>query len=96
MFPDRFQTAVEKELHQATQRVRQEVARKLEAGDFAGAFECLCSLLPLINRFFDDVMVMDKDEAVKTNRLNLLLYTARLVWTLADFSRLVISAQSGA
>ena len=27
------------------------------------------TLVPAINKFFEDVMVMDKDEAIKANRL---------------------------
>lgn len=52
------------------------------------ALEALAKLTPLINAFFDGVMVMDKDEAVKTNRLSLL----QTIWTMAssivDFSQL--------
>jgi glycyl-tRNA synthetase beta chain len=89
--PELLQVAVEKELFAGAQQAKQDLDVLLKAGDFAGVFQKLTVLLPLINRFFEDVMVMDKDEAVKTNRLNLLLYLARLLWTLADFSRLVIT-----
>jgi glycyl-tRNA synthetase beta chain len=84
-----FQVQVEKDLFAAVQQTHQALTPMLANGDFSGAFLRLSDLLPLINRFFEDVMVMDKDEAVKTNRLNLLLYIARLLWTVGDFSRLV-------
>jgi len=52
-------------------------------------FARLAEQTPLINRFFDEVLVMDPDELKRTNRLNLLVNFARLIWTLADLSRLV-------
>ncbi|NTV51879.1 MAG: glycine--tRNA ligase subunit beta [Candidatus Firestonebacteria bacterium] len=92
ILPEFFQVEVEKELYRAAEQAHKDLNRLLAAGNFSGAFKRLTELLPLIDRFFTDVLVMDQDEAVKTNRLNLLLLIARLLWTLADFSRLVISA----
>ena len=37
-------------------------------------------LIPVINKFFEDVMIMDKDEAIKNNRLQLV----RLAYTVMD------------
>ena len=53
------------------------------------------SLLPLelidpVNKFFDDVMVMDKDEAVKNNRLALLAGVQKMLNCVGDLSRLVL------
>ena len=42
-----------------------------EAGDYAAVVAVPATLVPTINQFFEDVMVMDKDEAIKTNRLQL-------------------------
>jgi glycyl-tRNA synthetase beta chain len=88
---DLLQLPVEKELLAATQAAQKAVEPMLQTGDFTGVFRRLTELQPLIDRFFTDVLVMDKDEAVKKNRLNLLLWVARLLWNLADFSRLVIT-----
>ena len=82
---------VEKELLAAAQAAQKAIDPLMKRGDFSGVFRCLTELSPLIDRFFTDVLVMDKDEAVKANRLNLLLFLARLLWNLADFSRLVIT-----
>ena len=43
-----------------------------------------------IDAFFDAVMVMDKDEAVKNNRLALLKSIDALVNRVADFSKIVL------
>jgi glycyl-tRNA synthetase beta chain len=55
----------------------------LEA-DFAGA----AALAPVVERFFEDVLVMDPDEAVKANRLRLLRDLRDKVGTLGDFSQI--------
>jgi glycyl-tRNA synthetase beta chain len=43
-----------------------------------------------VNKFFDDVMVMDKDEDVKNNRLSLLCLVKDLVNCVGDLSKLVM------
>jgi glycyl-tRNA synthetase len=45
-------------------------------------------LIPPINRFFDDVLVMDEDLQVRANRLGLLQAIAALADGVADMSRL--------
>ena len=47
----------------------------LEAGDYVKAVSLAESLVPYIETFFEHVMVMDKDEAIKQNRLQLLRMT---------------------
>ena len=47
----------------------------IEAGDYVKAVSLAESLVPYIETFFEHVMVMDKDEAVKQNRLQLLRMT---------------------
>lgn len=47
----------------------------LEAGDYVKAVSLAESLVPYIETFFEHVMVMDKDETVKQNRLQLLRMT---------------------
>ena len=53
--------------------------------DFFLAFQ---SLIPLINRFFEDVLVMADDPAVRASRLALLQRIAALADDCADFSKL--------
>ena len=48
------------------------VSSALDAGDFAAAITALAGLKTPIDRFFDDVLVMDEDTAVRENRLRLL------------------------
>jgi glycyl-tRNA synthetase beta chain len=55
---------------------------------YAFALEKLASLAGPINVFFDGVLVMDKDEAVRDNRLSLLKEIWSLASSVADFSKL--------
>jgi len=56
-------------------------------GDFAAALKLLVSLRVHIDKFFDDVMVMDPDEQIRDNRLKLLTEIDGLYKTVADFTR---------
>lgn len=87
--PALFATAEEKGLHQASAAAAGEVKRLVDGGDYVGAIEAMCGLADEINRFFDGVMVMDKDEAVKENRLALLSSITAMTRLVADFSKIV-------
>ena len=56
----------------ATDAARDEVASALDARDFKAVIVALAALRGPIDAFFDDVMVMDEDLAVRENRLRLL------------------------
>ena len=51
----------------------------------------MAQLRPAVDRFFEAVMVMVDDEAVRNNRLALLKGISSLVGQVADFSKLVVS-----
>ena len=62
----------ERALFEAVVRVEAEVREALEAGDDATALMRLSGLKPVVDAFFDEVMVMDDDESLRANRLALL------------------------
>lgn len=62
----------EKELLAACETGLAKVNEALAGWDFAGAIAALAELRAPIDRFFDDVLVMDEDTAVRENRLRLL------------------------
>ena len=64
------------------------VQSALEAWDFAGAIAALAELRAPIDRFFEDVLVMDEDTAVRENRLRLLNRFAEVFVGVADVSAL--------
>ena len=65
----------EQALYKAALPVYTTNSKALEAGDYVKAVSLAESLVPYIETFFEHVMVMDKDEAVKQNRLQLLCMT---------------------
>ena len=58
------------------------------AGDYADALLALATAKPAVDRFFDDVMVMADDPAVRANRLALLRGVAATMNRVADISKL--------
>jgi glycyl-tRNA synthetase beta chain len=83
-----FESACEGALYDATKQVGTQVASLVDAGDYAAALLAIAGLRGTVDAFFDGVMVMADDEAVRTNRLALLTGVARLFEGIADFSRI--------
>lgn len=85
-----FVESCERELFDQVQRVQQDVDRLMAGGDYSGVLCSIGELHPAVDAFFDGVMVMADDEAVKTNRLALLTQVAGLFSGVADFSRIAV------
>ena len=60
----------------------------LESGNFFEGMLIFSQITPHINTFFDKVMVMDRQEAIKANRLSLLQGIWEGVSRIADFSKI--------
>ncbi len=84
-----FREDAEKSLYQAYVSTESAVESLVAGGDYHGAIDALTELSQPIDAFFDGVMVMDKEEAVKNNRLGLLKSVDALIGRVADFSRIV-------
>ena len=80
----------EEALHNALVNSREKVAPMLEQRRYAEILNELADLRDPVDRFFDEVMVMADDEAVKNNRLALLGELRALFLDVADISRLSI------
>jgi glycyl-tRNA synthetase beta chain len=85
---DLFQADEERALFAALQVVEKDVEKKTASSDYPGALSGLMALTGPINDFFDQVLVMDKDERVKANRLALLARVWAAAFHVADFSKL--------
>ena len=62
--------------------------KKLASADYLDFLTEMMALKEPVDRFFDDVMVMTDDEAVKNNRLNLLTGINQLILRVGDISRM--------
>ncbi|WP_107860596.1 glycine--tRNA ligase subunit beta [Neisseria weaveri] len=78
----------EKALFSAAQALQPKIEAALAAQDFQTALSALASVKPQVDAFFDNVMVMADDAAVKQNRLNLLKQLADLMNAVADIAKL--------
>ncbi|MBI5848096.1 MAG: glycine--tRNA ligase subunit beta [Nitrospirae bacterium] len=85
--PELFRQDEEKNLGSSHAAMKSAVAPLLAAGDFSAAIRQILLITPAINRFFDKVLVMDKDEEIKINRLSLLREIWETVAPVADFSK---------
>lgn len=78
----------EKNLLHACENGAQHVKNSLESGDFSAALEALADLKEPIDRFYDDVRVMDEDTVLRENRLRLLNKFTAVFADVADIGAL--------
>jgi glycyl-tRNA synthetase beta chain len=78
----------ERDLHAALRSAGDPVPGMVARGEHAAALRRLASLRPAVDAFFDHVMVMDEDPALRANRLALLTELRGLFTGIADLSRL--------
>lgn len=88
--PSLFALDAEKALYESYSTVEEKVHVAIVKADYVKAIEEMQALTAPINNFFDNVMVMDKDEQIKNNRLALLKNIDNLIKTIADFSKIVL------
>jgi glycyl-tRNA synthetase beta chain len=86
--PELLTEEAEVELARAVESEEARIAREVEQGDFESAFAAAATLAPAVERFFDEVLVMAEDAAVRTNRLRLLSELRDAVGALGDFSEI--------
>ena len=84
-----FQNPAEKELHDAVLALNNELIPATVQFDYGQVLKLACKLVAPVNKFFDDVMVMDKDEKVKNNRLALLSAVKDITHAVGDLSCIV-------
>ena len=85
---DLLKEDAEKALFEASSKASEASLAAWEAGDYAAVVAVPATLVPTINQFFEDVMVMDKDEAIKANRLQLVRLAYSVMAIIGDISAL--------
>jgi glycyl-tRNA synthetase len=83
--PKLFREEAEIKLHQ---KVEESAAVDLLSGDLDGLFDLFDPLIPFITDFFDNVLVMDEEQALRENRLGLLQTIAGFADGILDLTRL--------
>ena len=85
---DLLKEDAEKALFEAASKASEASLAAWEDGDYAAVVAVPATLVPTINQFFEDVMVMDKDEAIKANRLQLVRLAYSVMAIIGDISAL--------
>lgn len=85
---DLLKEDAEKALFEAASKASETSLAAWESNDYAAVVAVPAILVPAINKFFEDVMVMDKDEAIKANRLQLVRLAYSVMAIIGDISAL--------
>lgn len=85
---DLLKEDAEKALFEAATKASEASSAAWEAGDYDAVVAVPATLVPAINKFFEDVMVMDKDEAIKANRLQLVRLAYSVMAIIGDINAL--------
>ena len=85
---DLLKEDAEKVLFEAASKASEASLAAWEANDYTAVVAVPATLVPAINKFFEDVMVMDKDEAIKANRLQLVRLAYSVMAIIGDISAL--------
>ena len=92
--PARLAPGAEAGLYRSFEQLQSQVAGLKQKADYQGALTAIASLRPAVDRFFDDVLVMDKDEDVRNSRLTFLAHLLAEFSTIADFAEIVPEASA--
>lgn len=86
--PGRFAEDAERALFAAFNQAREKVSASVAADDYTSALREITALKPAVDAFFDQVLVMAEDKALRENRIRLLVEIGGLFSPLADFSKI--------
>jgi glycyl-tRNA synthetase beta chain len=86
--PSLFAESAEQSLYQSFLKAKEKIGLHLSKRDYPVALLEMTLMKKPIDEFFDGVMVMVEDEAVRNNRLALLDEIGKLFLRIADFSKL--------
>ena len=85
---DLLKEDAEKALFEAASKASEASIDAWDNNDYDAVVAVPATLVPAINTFFEDVMVMDKDEAIKANRLQLVRLAYSVMAIIGDISAL--------
>ena len=89
--PSLFREDAETALYEASQAVSEKLLPALVRHEYGKAALLPLELTAPVNRFFDEVMVMDKEDQIKDNRLALLANVQKILHCVGDLSKLVLA-----
>lgn len=94
--PRLFALEAERDLWRAYLKAEGQVKRLLSARDYSGVVAQLIELSEPIDRYFDEVLVMESDRELRQNRLGFLQAIVTLFLTIGDLSKIVVEGEAKA
>ena len=86
--PELFKEEIEKELYQFSTELNSKVNVAIEQRDYAKYLQEITAGKDIINNYFDKVIVMDRDEAIKNNRLSQMRFLTDIFTKMADLNQI--------
>jgi glycyl-tRNA synthetase beta chain len=86
--PPRLIEGAERALYAQAMELKAEVNRLVAAQDYLGALRRIAALKPMVDMFFEEVLVIGPDEALTQNRFALLKTVGDLFARIADFTKI--------
>lgn len=86
--PELLKEDIEKELYQFSIELNEKVSLALENKNYLEYLAELINGKDIINNYFDKIIVMDKDEAIKNNRLSQLRFLTEIFTKMADLNQI--------
>jgi len=88
--PSKLESDVEKRLADLAAHVGEQIGEMIAERNYKRALETFAAMAPELETFFDEVMVMVEDEAVRRNRMALLHTVGNAVMKIADVTKIVV------
>jgi len=91
--PELLEEEAEVELHRAVTAVRERVGEAARERRYDDCLHHLLELVPPLDRFFAEVLVMDENENRRHNRVALLQSCRRLYWRIARLKEMMVEKE---
>ena len=85
---ERLVEGAERALHAEATALKTEVEGRMAAQDYLGALQRITALKPMVDMFFEEVLVIGPDEGLTQNRFALLKTVGNLFARIADFTKI--------
>ena len=88
--PSKLENDAERRLSELAAAVVEQIGELVREREYRAALESFAAMAPELETFFNDVMVMVDDEALRTNRMSLLRKVGGAVMKVADVTKIVV------
>jgi glycyl-tRNA synthetase beta chain len=88
--PAKLEHDVERRLNELADAVGAQIDEMIAEREYRRALESFAAMAPELETFFDEVMVMVEDDAVRRNRMSLLRKIGSAVMKIADVTKIVV------